>query len=233
MNTLHKRTDLILIGAGGLAYDVIDCVNEINQEKMSWNLLGVLDDTVQDFSYRGVEWIGTSDKAFSQAPDTHFLVCFSSPNHFFLRKPFLEKMQARQDLHFANVIHPTVSLSPTASLGRGLFLSRGVIVGPQARVGNHVIVLFNSVVSRFVGIGDYSFLSANVNITGRCQVGESCYLGVNATINADVGPFVLVSAGGVVKKRVVGPAIVHNDTGPQTTLSFQSVEKLHAVLRSL
>ena len=58
-----------------------------------------------------------------------------------------------------------------------------------------------------------TYVSSHVVISGSCDIGENCFLGVNSTLrdNIKLGPFVVVSPGAVVMKdceerTVVQPA---------------------------
>jgi UDP-3-O-[3-hydroxymyristoyl] glucosamine N-acyltransferase len=59
-------------------------------------------------------------------------------------------------------------------------------------------------------VGDFTFISSTVNITGNKRIGRSAYLGVKSTVNCDINDNVLVSAGSCVMKEVAANSIVFN-----------------------
>jgi len=135
------------------------------------------------------------------------------------------------NINFANIIHPSVRISPSAKLGEGIFLAANVIIDSKSVIGNHNIILFSSVVSRFVTLGDYCFLSANVNIIGNVNIGGNNYLGVKSTITKDIKHQVLVNSGSVVVKEITSNSIVSNHG--DKVKNFKSKEILKRMLMSL
>ena len=229
--------NLILIGASGIALEIIDSVDAINSIKPCWNITGILDDdpnrTGESF-YRGVEIVGTSqDIERYIETDTFFLIAFCSVPNFMLRPEYVERLTRKYpDIRFATIIHPLAWISPSASIGSGVFLAPHTVVDANAYVGDHCLALFGSVISRWVKVGDFVFISAGVNIMGYVQVGECSFLGVRTTIISDIGDHVLVNAGALVSRPVASHAIVQAPASGEVTY-FKSTEKLQRLLGSL
>jgi acetyltransferase EpsM len=229
--------NLMLIGASGIALEIIDSVDAINAIKPCWNITGILDDdpnrTGESF-YRGVEIVGTSqDIGRYIETDTFFLIAFCSVPNFMLRPEYVKQLTRKYpDIRFATIIHPLACISPSASIGSGVFLAPHIVVDANACVGDHCLALFGSVISRWVKIGDFVFISAGVNIMGSVQVGECSFLGVRTTIISDIGDHVLVNAGALVSRPVASHAIVQAPASGEVTY-FKSTEKLQRLLGSL
>lgn len=222
--------DLVLIGASGVAHEIIDTVIGIGQ----WKNILVLDDEPSTWGkvfYRGVVILGGQERISDlDISKTEFLVTFSSPVNFLKREECVKTLRTKYpSMVFATVIDPAVSFSETATWGSGCYFASGVVLDANARVADHCIVLFNSVISRFVSVGEYSFVSASVNITGGKTVGASCYLGVKSTINANVGNCVLVSAGSIVRSTVESHSICSNEV-KENIFSYPSRTKMQTML---
>lgn len=229
--------DIILIGASGVAHEIIDTIFEINKMKKTWNLLGIIDDdplkTGNKF-YSNISILGTSEviKQYDMEK-TWFLIVFCSPQNFLKRKKYAEGLISKYPgIQFANIIHPKAYIAETAQIKKGIFLGYGVVVDSMAVIQDHVIILFYSVISRFVEINNYSFISASVNITNNKSIGKSTYLGVNATINANIGNQVLVGAGSVIKKDIDGPCVVSTEN-PSKLVSFKSFDRMQYFLNCI
>jgi sugar O-acyltransferase (sialic acid O-acetyltransferase NeuD family) len=229
--------NLILIGASGIALEIIDTVEAINAVQPTWNLIGILDDNPArrgETFYRGVEIIGTGQDAehYIEA-DTFFLVSFCSVRNFMLRPAYIERLtRACPAIRFATIVHPLAWVSPSAVIGSGAFLAPHIVVDAHARIGDHCIGLFGSVISRRVTIGDFGFISAGVNIMGSVQVGTCCFLAVRTTVIRDIGNQVLVNAGALVSRPVPDHAIVQSPVCGDIT-NFETPDKLQRLLGRL
>lgn len=231
------KQNLILIGASGVAHEIIDTIFDINELTQSWNLLGILDDdlakTGSEF-YRGVKILGTS-KLLSQLDlsKTKFLITFSSPVNFLNRENYIANLLVIfPDIQFATLIHPSAYVSKTAQIGSGVFFSVGVVVDSKAIVADHAIVLFHSVVSRFVSVGKYSFISAGVNIVGHRSIGKNVYVGAKCTINADISNNVLLDSSIFIKQHIPENSVV-SVKSEIDILTYKSSNKLKMMLRGL
>lgn len=228
--------DLVLIGASGVCHEIIDTVFEVNEQNRTWNSIHIIDDDRNKWHqtfYNDVPIVGGREQVERYDPlQTEFLITFSSPTSYLKRQPYVDSLlKEYPTIRFAKIIHPRSSISPSASIGAGTFVGLGAVVDAKASVGSHCLILFHSIVSRFVEIGDFTFISATVNITGGKSIGKSAYLGVKSTVNANIGDNVLVSAGSLVMKDVRENCIVFNE-GKQEVISFKAPQELQAALEA-
>ena len=79
--------DLIILGAGGASYNIIEYVEDINEKELTWNLLGLFDDnkTLIGTNILGYKVIGTIDDAVKY-PNAYFINSIGSANDLDLRK---------------------------------------------------------------------------------------------------------------------------------------------------
>ena len=83
----------------------------------------------------------------------------------------------------------------------------------QARLGDHVTVLPQSVISHDSAVEDYSILAGGVMVCGGVQVGRNCYLGAHSTLHQglSLGQRVLVGMGSVVLRDVSDDTVVYGN----------------------
>ncbi|MGD2089942.1 MAG: hypothetical protein PVH61_27445 [Candidatus Aminicenantes bacterium] len=230
--------DLILIGASGLCYEIIDTVFDINKVSgKTWNMIGIIDDDKNKWNkifYRNIPIIGGKDKINNyNLSTTRFLVAFCSRSSYLKRATYVDALlKDYPGIKFAKILHPKANVSPSSTIGVGTFIGLGVIIDAKAIVGNHCFVLFNSVISRFVEIDDFTFISASVNITGHKKIGKNVFLGVKSTINAHINDNVLVSHGTIVMKEVGQNCIVSNPL-KQDDICYQTSSELMTVLEQI
>ena len=210
---LTGMRDLVFIGAAAIVNEMSETVDAINELQPTFRILGIIDD---DPSKAGTEVAGITVLGGEDAlgnldlSNTEFLIAFNSPSNYLKRKDWVEN--APSELLYATVIHPSARISPTANIGHGVYIGSGVVLDAKSKVGDHTIVLFNSVISRFVELGKFGFVSASVNVTGHRKIGESVYLGVKSTIDGNIADSVLVSAASIVKRNIEeGYAIISSE----------------------
>ena len=229
-----KTKDLILIGASGVAHEIIDTVFDINDRAPTWNLIWILDDDISKTNcefYRGIRVIGTS-RLISQhdLSEINFLITFSSPATFLNRETFVASLiETYPTIQFATLIHPSAYVSKTASVGLGVFLSVGVVIDSNAAIGDHAIILFYSVMSRFVSVGKFSFVSAGVNIIGHRAVGKNVYIGAKCTINADISDNVFIDSSAFIKNPISENSVVSVKT-ELNLINYKTSEILRTIL---
>ena len=84
--------------------------------------------------------------------------------------------------------------------GDNCFILEDNTIQPFVRIGSDVTLWSGNHIGHDAVIGDHCFISSHVVISGHVNVGEYCFLGVNATIrNAiTIAPETLVGAGSII-----------------------------------
>jgi sugar O-acyltransferase (sialic acid O-acetyltransferase NeuD family) len=198
--------DLIILGSGGLAQEYAWLVEEINDDRPSFNLLGFLDD---DETRVGREYIGypvlgalaTADRY----PGAKFISGVGDPR---ARKLVVEKVAGFKP-RWANLVSPTIRLHKSHAVGRGVMIGRHTDLTVGCRIGDHVMLNIHAVLGHAVEVGDYSVVSPNVTINGEAVIGRLCFVGANAFVrNVRVGDGATIGAGAVVTGDVAADCVV-------------------------
>lgn len=97
---------------------------------------------------------------------------------------------ARLSQEFASIayfsgIDKKADVHPTATLGSGVNLAVGTVIGPYVSLGDNVSIGPNSVVGPHSSIGKNTCLAANVTIYHDIEVGDHCTIHSGAIIGAD------------------------------------------------
>jgi sugar O-acyltransferase (sialic acid O-acetyltransferase NeuD family) len=87
-------------------------------------------------------------------------------------------------------------------VGDNCFILENNVIQPFVRIGNNVTLWSGNHIGHHSTIRDHCFISSHVVISGGCDIGENCFLGVNATFrdNIKLGRFVVIGSGAVVMK---------------------------------
>lgn len=103
-----------------------------------------------------------------------------------------------------SVVHPTAVISPSANIGRGVFIGPGAIVHSRAVVGDHAIINTGVIVEHECVIGPNSHLAPGVVLAGGVNVGHDTLVGLGARVlpTLSIGSESVVGAGAVVLRSV-------------------------------
>jgi len=204
-------SDVVVLGTGGNCVDICDAIEEINRglSEPRYRILGFLDDAAAAGTpVAGYSVLGPLSDAprFGQA---RFVNGIGSPTSF-PSKPAVIARTGMPAERFETIVHPTASISPRATVGRGVVILQNAVVASGAVIGDHVIVLPTSVISHDDVIGDYTCLAGGVVVSGNVTVGSTCYLGANSSIIGRIrlGELVLVGTGSVVLRDVPANSVV-------------------------
>ncbi|MDB5349301.1 MAG: sugar O-acyltransferase, sialic acid O-acetyltransferase NeuD family [Planctomycetota bacterium] len=200
---------LIILGSGGGAHDVLDLVEALNRVDLRWELLGFLDDVRPAGShYLGLEILGGLRDAPSFGACT-FVNAIGSDKNYRRRSEILGATGMPAD-RFATLVHPGASVSPRATLGRGVSVHFGASVGGNASIGDQAMLGPGSIVGHDCIVEDYAILAPGAVVSGFVQVGRAAYLGARCAIRQQlrVGDECLVGIGAIVIRDVRRGAIV-------------------------
>ncbi len=108
----------------------------------------------------------------------------------------------RQGIPIATFVHPSSHVEKSALLEPGSIVLVDCTIDMHAHVGENVLLSSRCFVSHHVKIGPHSFCGPAVNLAGRAEVGECCFLGIGTTCvdGVRLGTNVQTAAGSVVIK---------------------------------
>jgi len=122
-----------------------------------------------------------------------------------------ERLAAHYGLdRLITIIAPTAFVSPTARVGHGSIVQRGVLVGRNARLGTAVKLNCGAQIHHDATVGDYTTVAPGARILGNVRIGSRTYIGSEAIIlpRIGVGDNSVIGAGAVVSRDVGDGVIV-------------------------
>ena len=202
-------TQLVILGAGGTANDVLDWLAVLADAGNRYDCLGLLDDDPGKKAsvVAGHRVLGPLTDA-TRFAGARFVDALGGPRSHRRRGEIVARAGLGDD-RFETLVHPLASVSPRAVLGPGCLVYPLAFIGPDVKIGRHVTVLSHSGVNHGSRIGDWSIVASHVALAGDVSVGEHCYLGMGSRIlgGVTVGANSMVGMGSVVI-RDVPPATV-------------------------
>jgi len=195
---------LIILGAGGSGFEIVEIVMAINEVSESWNIIGFLDDdkNLHGTSYLNVKVLGSLD-CFIEYPGTYFASSIGHPEKRFLRNQIRNKIEVSDD-YFPPFAHPKSSISKSAKIGCGTIICAGCVLGANSKIGKNVFINYGSTVGHESIVDDFSILGSGVNISGENSIGSHVYIGAGSVTkhNIQIGNNVLVGIGSSVIRSI-------------------------------
>lgn len=198
--------NIIILGAGGLGKEIAWLIEEINENKKEWNILGFLDShpSVKNMELIGYKVLGGFEDA-PKYPDAYFIIAFGDPR---MREKVI-RLVSEYTEKWATLISPTVRVHKSNKHGIGVVIGRNTDLTVECSIGNHVMLNIHVVLGHKVEIGDFSIISPNVTINGDAKIGKSCSIGANAFIrDVVIGDYVTVGASSCVIKPVESDCVI-------------------------
>jgi sugar O-acyltransferase (sialic acid O-acetyltransferase NeuD family) len=182
--------DLLILGDGPHAVEMLGIVDRVNRVENAWNILGFVSvhpgrvgETLAGFPVLGMP----------QALEQH-AEAFVVPEYEWPHKADLPRDR------LASLIDPSVFVSCTAHIGLGCVIYPNCYVGSHARVGDFLFCLSGSVINHNNIIEDDVTLTSGVVIAGDVHVETGCYFGQSCTVREllRIGRGSLIGMGSVV-----------------------------------
>lgn len=196
------KTPLILIGAGGHASVLIDCI----RHQSGVEIVGILESNpaLLGKTVWGVRVIGTDSDitryANNEVQLLNGLGSIDVPKH---RKSIFHQFKAL-GYRFYTVIHPTAYVAYGVTLGEGVQIMAGSVVQPQTVIGDNVLVNTRVVIDHECRVGDHVHIAPGTVISGDVSIGNTSHIGTGAVIKQGmtVGSHCVVGAGAVVVNNI-------------------------------
>lgn len=195
--------EIVIIGAGDFGKEVAWLIEDINKICPTYIILGFLDDDIAKRGkfINGYEVLGPTDN-IGVVNHFHHAAATIAMRDSKVRERIIQKLQ-----HFSaweTLIHPSVSISATSSVGPGCIICSGANISVNSKVGNHAIINMNAVIENDCSIGDFASIMPGAVIGSHCTIGDHALISTNATIDTGVvlGEDVNVGPGSVVVENV-------------------------------
>jgi sugar O-acyltransferase (sialic acid O-acetyltransferase NeuD family) len=195
---------LVLVGSGGFGRETAELVRAVNAGAPRWELLGFLDDDParQGTTISGTPVIGGLDR-LGDLPAARVVVCTGHPGNFTSKKKIVERLELPPE-RYATLVHPAADVAPSCTLGEGTVVPAGVVLTADVRVGAHVGLMPQAVLTHDDVLEDFVIVGAGALLAGTVRVREGAYLGAGCRIreNVTIGPWALIGMGAVVTRDV-------------------------------
>lgn len=188
-------TDLVIVGSGGFAREVLQVALDLNDEQPRWNVLGFVDDNAATH--------GASVHDLPVLGDAGWLAGRSGVHAVFgIGSPTVRRRVAARlpGAAFATLVHPLAWLGRRVVLGPGTVVCAGTLLTTDIVVGEHGVLNLHCTVGHDARLGDFVTLAPGVHVSGAVEIGDGCDVGTGSALiqGVRVGAWTVVGAGSVV-----------------------------------
>ena len=127
--------DIVIIGASGLAKEVAFLIDDINEKKKQWKILGFIDKNEKNVGVKlnDIPIIGTDDWLISQEKSINIAFGIGDPG---LIKKLSVNYRKNNFFEFPNLIHPNVIGDwNNISLGIGNIICASIVFTTSIQIG--------------------------------------------------------------------------------------------------
>lgn len=175
--------DIVIYGAGGLGKEVAWLIQNINNKKPTWNILGfIVGESYSELFGKeiyGYKVLG-GENWLSQYKEEIYVTCAIGKG--IVRKSIYEKILLLPNIKLATLIDPSVIIDRTVIIGVGSIICRNCTVTVDTIIGNGVLMNTGASVGHDSILGDYCTLLTNSIVAGHTTLGDCCEVGSGAFV---------------------------------------------------
>lgn len=192
---------VIILGAGNLGKVALDIFNRNNVI-----VYGFLDENeaLHNTEIGEVAILGSPDDEGYTKLIGKKCEAFVAAEGLMERQNLVELLKDRRHVMPVNAIHDTAVISSAASVAHGTLIGAGVVVNPNAKIGNHCVIHARAVIDTAAQLADFVQVGAGSIIGAGAKIETEAFIGAGAIIVAGVtiGEGAMVGTGSVVIENV-------------------------------
>lgn len=168
--------DIILVGYGGHAKSVADCIERGNQ----YHIIGYTDLKEQESPYA---YLGTDDvlpKLFEKGIK-NAAICVGYLGKGNLRERLYDKLKTI-GFDLPTIVDPSAIVSSNVTVGEGSFVGKGVIINTEAKIGKSCIINTKALIEHECVVEDFAHVAVGAVLCGQVIVEKAAFIGANATV---------------------------------------------------
>jgi len=181
----------LIVGAGGFAKEVADCLDLLGHV-----VVGFFDEAgARTHEPTGLPVVDSLDALDYEAAT----VAIGFPH---ARRRLFEEVSARAEV--PEIVHPSASVSPHATVGAGAVLMQNVVVSADASVGRNTILNVGVYVAHDARVGTDCHIAPATQVSGWSHVGDGCIVGTGTIVLPSrlIGNRCSIGAGTIVNRDV-------------------------------
>lgn len=193
---------IVIVGAGGFGREVKMLIDQINEEKLLYEIEGFYDDDKNlDDTINGLPLLGTLEDLSKRKDMVAVALGVAIPK---IKQQIIDRL-FMENFSFPTLIHPNVLIGKdSVKIGEGNIICAGNIITCNIVIENFVTLNLSCTTGHDTNIHSFSSFMPSVNISGEVIIGEAVYVGTGAKIinQLEIGKNTVIGAGAVVSKSL-------------------------------
>ena len=187
--------DIIILGSGGFAREVVWLLEENNKTKPEWNILGFVSDDEREERHK-YPILGDDEWLLQYNKEVSIACCIGDGS---LRRRIIDKFKKKENFHYPNLIADTVKMSESVKLGKGCIICAMSVLTVDIEIGDFLICNLDCTIGHDARIDDYVTLNPSVNVSGNVVIGRETSIGTGSNLiqGLRIGAGVTLGAGAV------------------------------------
>lgn len=196
------RPKLLLIGGGGHCRSVLDSLYANEKITRLYAEIGIIDRSdkigqkIDDIPVVGCD--EDLPRLFAEG-FTHAFIAIGSigqPN----QRIKLVKQLSDLGFNFPNIIDPSATFSPSASLGCGIFIGKKSVINTGSIISDHAIINTSSIIEHDCNINSFVHIAPGSIVCGQVTIGSQTHIGAGTVVKQQVtiGNRTIIGLGSVV-----------------------------------
>ncbi|GGW22073.1 acetyltransferase [Arenibacter certesii] len=188
------QKNISFIGYSGHAYVCIETAQLLGYTVTGYHDFQELEQNPYNLRFLGPE------EQFEQ----HDGFLFGSIGNNNIREKVFRTISAIKRDMFVSLLHPSATLSKTATIDTNVLISAGAIVNALSNIGIGAIINTGAIVEHECTIKAFAHIAPGATLAGNVTVGKRSFIGAGAVVKQGVtiGNDVIVGAGAVIIKDI-------------------------------
>lgn len=199
-NNQIERKVLGIIGAGGLAREVLELAKQVNKAKDKWEKYVFIDRKPSDIEINGSP-VYTYELAKADFGDQLEIVLgIGEPS----KRERLFKEIKNDGIPTPSLIHPEVYIPTTTTIGLGVVIQQGCFISCNVIIDDNVFIQPQCNIGHDDVLEEGCVLAGFSNVGGLVHIGKYSYIGLSSAIKqtVSIGYYSVVGMGSMVHKDI-------------------------------
>lgn len=173
--------DILIYGFGGFGHEVACLLNHINKVKPTWNILGYIDDGVEEGNEcRYGKVLGNIDTLNAWDKPVSVVIAIGSVKYLEL----LPKKISNINVDFPNIIAPNVFFfdEDDVRMGKGNIVTFGCRMSCNIEMGDFNVLNGCVSLGHDVKLGSYNVMYPEIRISGQTTIGSRNFFGARTFV---------------------------------------------------
>jgi len=205
-----KKARILIYGAGRGSQMVAEILNS----NLDYQVTGLIDDNPDLWGemIAGLNVLGGKDAILNLWREGGFdkvVISIATPATMHVRRELYFNLK-NAGIAFANAIHSSAIISPSAHLGENNVISAGVVIGTMAQIGDNNRISSHCTIEHHSLAGSHNFFGAHCVTGGAVVIKDNCVFGLGSIIDSllTIGNGVKVANGGMVASDVPDGSVI-------------------------